>query len=90
MSGLFEHRRFAFAVVLAVLALSAPAAALAQTGSQDVPVVVMGVDSRTLPRTHELSQRVIAGIKGIMSDAGSVSSVKGRWHRSSDGRSTNG
>ena len=71
MSSLFEHRRFAFALTLAVLVLSAPAAALAQTRSQDVPVVVMGVDGReTLPRTHELFQRVIAEIKGIMSRAG--------------------
>ena len=73
MSGLFEHGRFAFAVVLAVLALSAPAAALVQTGSQDVPVVVMGVDGgreTLLLRTHELFQHVIAKIKGIMDRAG--------------------
>ena len=72
MSGLFEHGRFAFAVILAVLVLTAPAAALAQTGSQDVPVVVMGVDGgreTLLPRTHELFQRVIAKIKGIMDRA---------------------
>ena len=71
MSSLFDHRRFTVAVILAVLVLSAPAAALAQARSLDVPVVVMGVDGRqTLPRNHELFQRVIAEVKGVMSRAG--------------------
>ena len=73
MRDLPEYGRLLVAVILAVLVLSASVAAVAQTRSPDVPVLVVGVDDpdpRNLRRTHEFFRRVIAELKGVMSRAG--------------------
>ena len=59
-------------VILATLVLATSASALAQTRFSDVPVMVVGEDEdpQTVGRSHEIFQRVIAELKGVMSRAG--------------------
>ena len=72
MRNLSGHLRFVTLVVLAALVLSASASALAQTRDTDVPILVAGEDedTRTIKRSDEIFQRVIAEIKGVLSRAG--------------------
>lgn len=71
----FDHPgypRLVAATVLAALVLTAPAAAFAQARYPDVPVLVAGEDENpdTIPRSHEIFQRVMAELKGVLSRAG--------------------
>ena len=63
--------RFIAPVVLAALVVSASAAP-AQTRFPDVPVLVVGEDGdpQSVRRSHEIFQRVVAELKGVMSRAG--------------------
>ena len=72
MFNLPGNLRLVGAVILAALVLATSASALAQTRYSDVPVLVVGEDEdpQTVSRSHEIFQRVIAELKGVMSRAG--------------------
>lgn len=72
MFNLPECLRFVIAVGVAALVLAVSDSAFAQTRGPDVPILVVGEDEdpQTVRRSHEIFQRVIAELKGVMSRAG--------------------